>query len=678
MTEKTSTRKTSTKPSTPQGTLKAHAKRIAHEADHHGHYPPEPPTPDELVAFTRVSTLIAVTMLQVTLSMRDIRILAGPRNVGMTVAVPDASWVTPVTRALSKTRPWADTYKRSGGSKVSDKPENGSDAAGEALSGGSSILGVSTDPVRYLPAALVSSADVRIVLDAPSLRVIRKVIRLVTGQRRVGRMGSNIVQGLSADEIAACIRRDDTARSCVRRLEAASRSKRAPVADLADVPLLKDCHGYGEAGAWGLRLVSAIEDVRAGKREWSSVEDKNIVLSGEAGVGKTTFARSLAKSLQMPLLATSVSSWFSQTNGYLNDICRKIDEVFQQAASQGAVLLLDECDSIPNRATCDPRHREYWVSLVSHLLMTLDGAVSGAASKIIVIGATNFPERLDEALVRPGRLNRVVHIERPDDKALAGILRQHLKDDLSGEDLGPLAAIGSGATGAQAAGWVRGARMAAAAASRRMVADDLLSEIAPPETRSPESILATARHEAAHCVSVEGLSVGTIHSVSIVAQGPFAGKTLSRLRDATSIGAAELDALVVSTLCGRAADEHWGKPTSGAAGGPASDLAAATELVAGKHGSYGLGTSLVYRGDRRHALALLDDPAFLRIVHSDLDALYARAREFVRTHEAAIDAVAARLVVRRVLGGDAVRSIIAAHPPARTLGSPDRPGGIHA
>lgn len=670
-------KKTST-PS-PRSTLLAHAKRIPREDHFHDDLLPgsEPPSLDEIIASTKVSTLLAVAMLQCTLSKRDNLRLREPGGLAMTVTVPDASWMTPVSRALTETRTWADILKRSGASRTYDRPDNGSDGVADALSAGHSILGVSTDPVRFLPSALVAAADLRVTIGNPGPKVIRAVIGLVTGQS-VRTLKPDVAQGLSADEIASCIRKGTTARACVRRLEAASRSKRAPVTDLADVPFLADCHGYGECAEWGLRLVSAVEEARRGQRNWSSIEDKNVVISGEAGVGKTTFARSLAKSLNMPLIATSVSSWFAQTGGYLNDICRKVDEVFQQAAAQGAVLLLDECDSIPNRETCDPRHREYWVPVVSHILMTLDGAVSGSASKIIVVGATNFPERLDGALTRPGRLNRVIHIGRPDTAAIAGIARQHLGDDLAGEDLTPLAAIGSGATGAQVAGWVRNARMAAGAAGRRMVRADLVAQIAPPDTRSPADLLSTARHESSHGVALERCQPGAIQTMSIVPRGPYAGLTSSRLRDATFMSADDLDSLVVATLAGRAADAHWGKATAGSAGGEGSDLAVATALVAGKHGSLGLGGSLVYRGARTETASILRDPAFLKVVHSDLDRLFALAVAFVRANEVVIDAVAKRLLARRVVGGDEVRAIIAAHPQTRSHAVPVIVGGIHA
>jgi len=534
----------------------------------------------------------------------------------------------------------------------------GNKIVSSALSSGRSVLGVSTAPERYLPTSLVTAADLRIELGPPNSQALRATIRLVTG-RQAGRFPQDIVQGLGFDEIASCIRKDSKPRDCIRRLKAASASKRTGSPDLSEVPFLEDTHGYGSAKAYGLALIDAVKSYRRGERSWASIEGKNIVLWGEPGVGKTVFARSLAKSLGVNLTVTSVSSWFSQTGGYLNDICRKVDEVFMEASQSGGVLLLDECDSIPNRQTCDPKYREYWVAVVSHILMTLDGATSSPASKLIIIGATNFPSRLDEALTRPGRLGRIIYIEKPDQAAIAGILRQHLAGDLAEQDLAPLAAIGHGATGAEVAGWARGARMAARAAGREMTPADLLGQIAPPERRSPADLLAVARHEAGHCLAVEEMRCGSVSTVSVVSRGAFAGSTSSRLRDTTMMTAQELDALVVTVLAGRAADELWGRVTSGAAGGPGSDLAHATALVAGKHASWGLGQSLLWRGDQAEALSLLKtEPALRQTVSTDLNRLYDLARDLVSRNAGVIDRIAHRLVEKRVLSGDEVRGII--------------------
>jgi len=616
--------------------------------------------PGDILANASVGTILATTMLLDALAAPERRRLMRQRGLAMIVKVPAPDWMEHVGRSLARVHAWSEVYRRAGSSRSMDKPEVGNDKVCDLLGSGRSVLGVSTAPERYLPSALVASADIRVELGAPNRKVMALVIEVVTGTRP-RKVPPGLGHGLSLTELASCIRKGSSAAACVRRLKEASASKSSGAdQDLASVPLLDDCLGFGAAHVWGMQLVEAVRQYQRGERDWNSVEDRNIVLSGDPGVGKTSFARSLAKTAGIPLIATSVSSWFASTGGYLNDICKAVDTVFEQAAACGpAVLLLDEIDALPNRATCDSRHRDFWATAVAHVLLALSSAVSGPSSRLIVIGATNFPERLDEALVRPGRLNKIVHIERPDVPAIAGILRQHLGPDLAGEDLMPLASIGAGATGADVAGWARGARMTARAAGRGMVLADLVDQVAPPETRSPAQLLAVARHEAGHAVSHLRLQLGEVVTVSLVERGSFSGRTIVHFRNASAMGAAELDATVVSILVARAADERWGGITAGSGGGPGSDLAQATRLVAGKHASYGLGASLLYRGEPADALDLLrTEPAFRKVVHQDLSRLFGLARRFVEENHALIDAVARRLVKARILGGGDVAAIV--------------------
>lgn len=660
----------------PPSSLLDHARRVARRANHVDFdydLPEEPATegdalgkPGDLLANASVGTILATAMLLDALTAPERRRLMRQRGLAMVVKVPAPDWMEHVGRSLARVHEWSEVFRRAGASRSGDKPDVGNDKTCDMLSSGRSVLGVSTAPERYLPSALLASADICVELGAPNRKVMALVIDLVTGTRP-RKVPPGLGHGLSLTELASCIRKGSSAAACVRRLKEASASKSGGAdQDLASVPLLENCLGYGEAQSWGLRLVEAVREYQRGERDWSTVEDRNIVLSGDPGVGKTSFAKSLAKTAGIPLIATSVSSWFASTGGYLNDVCKAVDTVFEQAAACGpAVLLLDEIDALPNRATCDSRHRDFWAPAVAHVLLALSSAVSGASSRLIVIGATNFPERLDEALVRPGRLNRIVRIERPDVPAIAGILRHHLGDDLAGEDLVPLAAIGTGATGADIAGWARGARMAARAAGRTMILADLVNQVAPPETRSPAVLKAVATHEASHCVGAELLSVGAVQTVSIVSRGGYAGRTDAKLRNFESLTAEEIDAYVVSVLCGRAADERWGAASSGAAGGPRSDLAVATATVAAKHGTYGLGGSILYRGGNTEAVQLIDkDRDFRAFVEADLHRLYEVAQAFVAEHAERIERLARRLVEARVLGGAEVRAIIAETPAA--------------
>lgn len=655
------TRKTARTPKPPRRLAPATVSAPPTEADQFEDFPAEPAVEDFGTAAPtlRVTTLLAMAMIQDAMRPADLRRIARARGLAVVVGVPGPDWVDPVARALQKVGDW-EVIKRQGASRQ-ERPEVGCDNVAEALGAGRNICGVSNAPERYLPSNLVCLADIRLDLQSPSPRALRTAIRLATGSRP-GPIPRGIASGLPFATLAGCIRRGSSGRACVRRIEAAARALTTFDPGVADVRPIEECHGYDEGGskAWALRLIAAMEEYRAGIRPWSSIEDRNIVLAGDPGVGKSSFARSVAKSLKLPLFSTSVSSWFASTSGYLNEIIRQVDTVIGQASAAGhAVLVLEEIDSIPNRSTVDPRNREYWVALTSHILTSLDSAMSGTTSSLIIIGATNFPERLDEALVRPGRLNRIVRIGRPDAAATAGILRQHLMDDLRDVDLSPVAAIGAGATGAEIAGWAKGARATARAAGRPMTHADLVAQVAPAETRDAQEVLGIARHEAAHCLAGYLTRSSDVETVSTVPAGPYAGLTRSRVRVRSSVKRSDLDDYVVTLLAGRAADALWGSVHSGSAGQPGSDLAAATRLVAAAHASYGLGDSIAWLGTEDEAMALLrTSPDFRRRVEEDLLILQQRANALVREHARIVDALAARLVSRRVLSGDEVRRII--------------------
>lgn len=652
---------------TPKQTLRSIAAASAREPGMIDDFLPREVAPHEEVASESVRTILAVAMIQDAVPRRHLERIADHTGTAMVVGVPGPEYVKPVAQAFARVGRWSLTYKRDGSNKLSDKSSNGSDEASTTLSAGQNVLGVSHAPDQMLPASLVIAADVRIDLRPPSPRALRSAIFLATG-RRPHCMPHDAARGLSFDEIAACLRRGSRAGDCVRRLVAASRSRLRGDTMLADVPPLSATHGYGEAATWGLRLANSISEWRRNERDWLSIPERSAVISGPPGCGKSTFARTLAVSLGMPIVSTSVSAWFS-SGGYLDQVIKAVDTAIAQAvAVSPCVLFIDEIDSIPNRSNLSGRnsHAEYWITLVSHILTRLDSAVSGDTTSLIVVGATNYPERLDEALTRPGRLNRILHIPPLDATAIAGILRQHLGDDAPADDLMPLAMVGLGATGAEVASWAKGARERAWAERRPVELADIVAQVAPPETRSPAMQRAIATHEASHAAAVTLLGAGTVESVSIVGRGRFSGRTNSKLRSTEALTADELDAFIVSILAGRAADERWGNASSGAAGAPGSDLAMATGLVASKHGSFGLGETLTYRGTPSDVTALIErDPAFRAVVEADLRNLYEVASSFVAGNASRIEAIAERLLRSRILSGAEVRAILGKpEPPA--------------
>jgi ATPase family associated with various cellular activities (AAA) len=183
--------------------------------------------------------------------------------------------------------------------------------------------------------------------------------------------------------------------------------------------------GYGKAKDWALDLKADLDDYRATILTWSELSTK-LLLSGPPGTGKTTFARALCNSLQVPLVVTSVSTWLQ--GSHLNNVIDKMSKTFVEARAMApAILFIDEIDGIGKRQPAEREYSDYWNAVVNKLLELLDGAVKNEG--LIIVGATNHPSNIDDAIRRSGRLETHIEIARPDVPALAKILAYHLGDD---------------------------------------------------------------------------------------------------------------------------------------------------------------------------------------------------------------------------------------------------------
>lgn len=185
--------------------------------------------------------------------------------------------------------------------------------------------------------------------------------------------------------------------------------------------------GYGKAKEWALDLKADLDDYRASILAWSEMSAK-LLLSGPPGTGKTTFARALCNSLQIPLVVTSVSTWLQ--GGHLNDVIDRMSKTFVEARAMApAILFVDEIDGIGKRQPAEREYADYWNTIVNKALELLDGAIKNEG--LIVVGATNRPDHIDEAIKRSGRLETHIEIPKPDVPTLAEILAHHLGDDVT-------------------------------------------------------------------------------------------------------------------------------------------------------------------------------------------------------------------------------------------------------
>ncbi|MCJ2054099.1 AAA family ATPase [Methylobacterium sp. J-070] len=609
---------------------------------------------------------LAAFALEEALSVAERRRIARDTYFALVIQVPSEAWVEPVCDACRRLTEWSHVVARAGSPRGGLRPDLGNETVAERLSQGGRVLGVSQAPDRYLPSALVGAADLRVRLVGATDTVVARAVRAATGRcPRIVPPGA--ARGLDYFEVAAALR-GRTARECLGRLAAAVRAKATVDPSVAEAPAFATLTGFGEAHAWGSRFLRELETWReTGAPAFQRIE-RHLALGSAPGLGKSTFVRALAKAADLRLVQTSVGSWFSASDGYLGGVLRAWETTYASAcAAAPSILFLDEADALPSRESLTDRGRDFWTPVCTSVLLGIDGLNAPGSPEVCVIAATNFSERLDPALVRPGRLGRVIRIHPPSAPELAAIMRQHLDDgELPGQDLTPVGELALGGTGAQVVGWISQARAAARAAGRPMQVADLAYRIAPPDRSTTAERRLRAVHEAGHAIGFELRGAAYVKQVDLVPRPDSSGATSINNRLGTSPTRTEIENLVVALLCGRAAETVLiGEPSAGAGGDAQSDLARATALVAGCHGTYGLGEAVAYRGPIHEVTSRLAlDPVLLAAVEVDLARLNGEALRLIEAHRTLVETVAERLLAERVLSGDALRAIMNAVPPS--------------
>jgi hypothetical protein len=625
-------------------------------------HPDDPVTPQRPSA----GEALAEAALDSTLTA-NVAALILTEGFTLVLRVPGNDWIGPMRRVVTDLLPFALVISTRDRFDVSSDDE-----VCASLAKGRTIVGIATDPGR-LPGALTRTADAFLAPRLPIGEALREVIAAVTGSA-CPPVDPSLGAGLTLAEAAAAIRPNDDPCVAIARL-ARAQTALGGLDALADAPPLGSLHGYGAAMSWALDLVDDVAAYRAGAIGWPQVRGAGL-LASEPGLGKTTFARSLAKTLGAPIVATSVSDWFQRGDGHLGSVLKTASEshaVASRLALAGGVALwfLDEIDALPDRATMDAKGRDWWTPVVAGVLKLLDDRPPG----LIVVGATNHPDRLDAALIRAGRLSPTLLIGPPDAEAVAGILRIHLGSDLADADLSVLGPLGAGRSGAVLAGVVTRARAIARNENRALRLDDLVRALAPSERRSVAVLERVAVHEAGHAVAAHILGM-RLERVSILPTGISGGSTLASVEDSL-LTRKQMEARVVMTLAGRAAEDIMlGDVSAGAA----LDLRQATEMIAQAHIALGLGGRLSASGaETGYALAF--NPALAVTVEAEMQNLYAEAVALIVGARRAIRLVADALLEKRLLSGTEAAGLIKAGTTAYVRVKPSktarRSGGGH-
>ena len=418
---------------------------------------------------------------------------------------------------------------------------------------------------------------------------------------------------------------------------------------------------------------------------------KGVLLVGPPGTGKTLLAKAVAGEADVPFFSVSGSSFIEM---FVGVGASRVRDLFENAKKEApAIVFIDEIDAIgKSRAASgmiggnDEREQT-----LNQLLAEMDG-FSSDASPVIVLAATNRPEVLDAALLRPGRFDRQVLVDKPDFKGRIEILRVHMKDikldhSVSIEDIARMTA---GLAGADLANIINEAALLAGRKEKGKVEQaDLLEAveraIAGLEKKSrrinPKEKRIVAYHESGHALIAETTKgANRVTKVSIIPRGLAAlGYTLHTPEENKfMMQRHELMAEVDVLLAGRAAEEVFIKEISTGAG---NDLERATDILRSIISIYGMSdiAGLMVLEKRRNTFLSggqadrdYSDKTAEKVddfIKTTLDERYKHVLETLRTYGDAIEKMVEALYEEETIEGAKVREIIANYEKERGLPS---------
>lgn len=393
---------------------------------------------------------------------------------------------------------------------------------------------------------------------------------------------------------------------------------------------------------------------------------KGVLLTGPPGTGKTLLARAIAGEAGVPFFYSSGSEFEEM---YVGVGARRVRDLFEAAKRKApCIIFIDEIDAIGG--TRKLKEQQAMKMTLNQLLVEMDGFDQNKG--IIVIGATNFPDVLDSALVRPGRFDRHVTVALPD---VAG--RQEILEFYAGKiplaedvDLDVLARATPGMSGAELCNLVNEAALRASMKNAEVVDMDsfeyakdkiLMGAERKSALITPESAKLTAYHEGGHAlVAINTPGAHPVYKATIMPRGQALGM-VSQLPDGdqTSISRKQLLARLDVCMGGRVAEEM----TFGAdeiTGGASSDIQQATNLARVMVTKYGMSDEI---GLVFHDLRANDtSPTTRKLIDDEVkklcDASYARARSILETHKGDLETLAKALLEHETLTGAEIKKIL--------------------
>ena len=417
---------------------------------------------------------------------------------------------------------------------------------------------------------------------------------------------------------------------------------------------------------------------------------KGVLLVGPPGTGKTLLAKAVSGEAGVPFFSISGSEFVEM---FVGVGASRVRDLFDQAKRHSpCIVFVDEIDAVGRQrgAGLGGSHDEREQTL-NQMLVEMDGFDTD--TNVIIVAATNRPDILDPALLRPGRFDRRVILDRPDMRGREAILKVHVKGkplapDL---DLGVIARSTPGFVGADIENLVNEAAILAARRNKKVIGQSEMEEsiervIAGPERKSrlisEEEKRIVAYHEAGHAVVMNSLpQADPVHKVSIIARGMAGGYTLALPEDdRTLMPRKKMIADMIGLLGGRAAEELvFDDITSGASNDLERVTRMARSMVTRLGMSenlgplvYGQKDELIFLGreiseqrDYSEAIAEQID----KEVRSIVDEAHTRARQILEKYNDRLEAVAERLLEVETISREEFESIFPV-PEPKTSGTP--------
>ncbi len=455
-----------------------------------------------------------------------------------------------------------------------------------------------------------------------------------------------------------------------------SRARRLP--ETAPKVTFDDVAGVDEAKAELMEVVEFLKNPRKFQALGARIP-KGVLLLGPPGCGKTLLARAIAGEAGVPFFHMSGSEFVEM---FVGVGASRVRDLFEQAkANRPCIVFIDEIDAVGRQrfAGLGGGHDEREQTL-NQLLVEMDGFE--ANSRVVLIAATNRPDVLDPALLRPGRFDRRIQVDNPDLKGRVAILKVHVKgkplaDDV---DLEVLARRTPGFSGADLSNLTNEAALLAARRDRDKISMTDLEEsvervVAGPEKKSriisDQEKRVLAQHEVGHAVLAQLLPhADPVHKVSILQRGLALGYTLQLpTEDRYIMSRSELLDRITVFLGGRVSEELAFQEIST---GAADDLKKATEIARHMVTDFGMSqvlgpVSLGRKYDQPFlGRDIMEDRNYSEQVASAIDKeistiiidCYERAKSALTENNDKVRAVVEVLLERETLTGDEIRAVM--------------------